>query len=248
MPLRHPLPALALLLLVVGTAPCAPAQVADPSELPAEPPPSEDPPSPLDVRVLRGIYDADGPLMSATMRGANWTSGKTFIAAAPAMWLGTLALGGSDPDYRPAYRLTLSEAGAIGLVFALKNAIRRPRPYAAHPDILPRSAGHPSAVDPFSFPSGHAAVSFALATSLSLSYPEWYVVAPAMGWAVAVSVSRPWLGVHYPSDVLIGAAMGSGVALLVAALDDVITPDGLGPDEEAAAPDVMLVPLLRVGL
>ncbi len=196
---------------------------------------AEDPPSTRDIRALHLIYDIEAPAFAAVMRGANWSSQKTFLGAVPAHWLGTLALG--DGDYQPAYLMTLAEAGTVGAVFALKNVVRRPRPYASLSDITPRARGHPTAFDPYSFPSGHAAVSFALATSVSLSYPEWYVVAPAFGWALAVSVSRSWLGVHYPVDTAIGAAMGTGITLGVHALGDLITPGFLrGADPLAERP------------
>ena len=73
-------------------------------------------------------------------------------------------------------------------------------------------------------PSGHAALSFALVTSWSLSHPRWYVIAPGAVWASSVAVSRVWLGVHYPTDILAGAAIGAGVALLVYLVREIITP------------------------
>ena len=54
-------------------------------------------------------------------------------------------------------------------------------------------------------------------------------------WASAVSLSRPWLGVHYPTDIAVGAALGVGIAFAVHALGEVITPEALrGDDDEAA--------------
>ena len=55
---------------------------------------------------------------------------------------------------------------------------------------------------------------FALATSLSVKYPKWYVIAPSALWACSVGVSRMNEGVHYPSDVLAGAAIGAGCAVV----------------------------------
>jgi membrane-associated phospholipid phosphatase len=63
-------------------------------------------------------------------------------------------------------------------------------------------------------PSGHTSSAFSTATSLSLNFRKWYVVAPAYTYAAAVGYSRMYLGVHYPSDVLVGALLGSGTAYL----------------------------------
>lgn len=65
-----------------------------------------------------------------------------------------------------------------------------------------------------SFPSGHVSFAFTTATSLSLQYKKWYVVAPAFLYAGVVGYSRVHLGAHYPSDVLGGALVGAGSSLL----------------------------------
>lgn len=93
---------------------------------------------------------------------------------------------------------------------AMKYAINRPRPFVTYPNEIEKltSGGSPS------FPSGHTSAAFATATSLSLAYPKWYVITPAFLWASAVGYSRMDLGVHYPSDVLMGALVGSGSAFL----------------------------------
>jgi membrane-associated phospholipid phosphatase len=65
-----------------------------------------------------------------------------------------------------------------------------------------------------SFPSGHTSDAFATATSLSIAFPKWYVIAPSFLWACSVGYSRMDLGVHYPSDVMAGAIIGAGSAYL----------------------------------
>jgi undecaprenyl-diphosphatase len=92
---------------------------------------------------------------------------------------------------------------------ALKNAVRRPRPFVNNPAIIPADAA-----GSFSFPSGHASEAFSTATSLAIAYPKWYVIAPAYLWAGSVAYSRMYLGVHYPSDILAGAITGAGSAWL----------------------------------
>lgn len=93
---------------------------------------------------------------------------------------------------------------------ALKQTVNRTRPFNQFPNDITKagSGGSPS------FPSGHTSEAFAMATSVTLSYPKWYVAVPAFGWASTVGYSRMYLGVHYPTDVLAGAAVGAGAALL----------------------------------
>ncbi|MEY4804377.1 MAG: hypothetical protein RL331_896 [Bacteroidota bacterium] len=91
----------------------------------------------------------------------------------------------------------------------LKFAIDKDRPFVTYPEIQKLTgAGSPS------FPSGHTSEAFATATSLSIAFPKWYVIAPSFLWASAAGYSRMHLGVHYPSDVLVGALIGSGSAWL----------------------------------
>lgn len=86
----------------------------------------------------------------------------------------------------------------------MKYIISRERPFVTYPELEKLSdGGSPS------FPSGHTEAAFATATSLSLAFPKWYVIAPSYIWAGAVGYSRMHLGVHYPSDVLAGAIIGS---------------------------------------
>ena len=64
----------------------------------------------------------------------------------------------------------------------------------------------------YSFPSGHTSSAFCTATSLSLLFPKWYVAVPSYLYAATVGYARMYQGVHYPSDVLVGALVGAGSA------------------------------------
>ncbi len=92
---------------------------------------------------------------------------------------------------------------------ALKYSFKRERPFKTYPDLEKEASG-----GGYSFPSGHTSDAFATATALSIAFPKWYVIAPSFVWAGAVGYSRMDLGVHYPSDVLAGAIVGSGSAYL----------------------------------
>ncbi len=175
-----------------------------------------------DYLLFRAIYDVEDPVFAATMRGVNIASYPMFFIAVPAVGLADFV---SDGEADAGFRLAASELATMGVVFGLKNLIRRTRPYAALPDVERRpvgSHGPPGGIDPFSFPSGHSAVAFSIATSASLSFPEWYVIVPAMTWASATAVARVWHGMHFPSDILMGAIVGSGMALLV---HEILAPD-----------------------
>lgn len=95
------------------------------------------------------------------------------------------------------------------ITLASKQIIKRERPYNRYLELDPVVFENS-----YSMPSGHTSTAFATATSLSLAYPKWYVIAPSFVWAGSVGYSRMHLGVHYPSDVLIGAFVGSGSAYL----------------------------------
>jgi len=95
---------------------------------------------------------------------------------------------------------------AIGLNFAVKLIVRRQRPVL---EGLPPLGGAPSSL---SFPSAHATASFACATAMTRIAPE---AAFLFVLAVAISVCRPYLGMHYPSDVVAGAILGTALGLVV---------------------------------
>jgi undecaprenyl-diphosphatase len=122
-----------------------------------------------------------------------------------------LALHGAEV-LGPLLNILLT-GGACTLIYKwLKARTLRPRPCDAVPAI--RAGAAP--LDQFSFPSGHTlhAVAFSVMTSAWFPETAW-VVWP---FTFLVALSRPVLGLHYPSDVLAGAAIGAAVAALSLAL------------------------------
>jgi len=179
----------------------------------------------LDGRGLALVYCTSQPVVTVPLQGAHATARPVFYGAVPAAWAGA-AITQDQSAVAAAYRLTLTQGATYGLVLGMKHAVGRPRPYVHRP-LEPRAERHdpPAPGDAhLSFPSGHAGLSAALATSWSLSHPRWYVVAPGALWATGVALSRVHLGVHYPSDILAGIILGVGVAVLVDQLRRTVTP------------------------
>ena len=106
----------------------------------------------------------------------------------------------------PVLRMVLAGVACTALYKWLKAKTLRPRPYRVMQSISLGAAP----LDQFSFPSGHTlhAVAFSLIATFHFPDTAW-LVWPFTG---LVALSRPVLGLHYPSDVLAGAAIGSAVA------------------------------------
>lgn len=106
--------------------------------------------------------------------------------------------------------LHMASAGLAGTLLYkwLKGKTLRPRPYEVHQDIW--LTGRP--LDRFSFPSGHTLHAVLFNMILMAYYP--ILACLVLPFTIMVAISRVVLGLHYPSDVLAGAAIGAMVAML----------------------------------
>jgi membrane-associated phospholipid phosphatase len=157
----------------------------------------------LDLRFMRfmrtrghtpGLEGAAKALGKAGNNGAIWIAVGVVLAI----------LDGSN---REAWLICAALAPiAIGLNYLVKLIVKRPRPVL---EGLPPLGGAPSSL---SFPSAHATSSFAVAAAMTRVEP---LGALAFVLALALALGRPYLGMHYPSDVLVGALLGVGLGLIV---------------------------------
>jgi undecaprenyl-diphosphatase len=138
-----------------------------------------------------------------------------YVNASEALFIATLvvvflaARGGAHAAWRRASVAAVLSAGlglAVGKV--ISELVDRARPFVADPHGVHLFSGH--AADP-GFPSDHATAAFAIAVAILLRKRGWGIA--ALVFATILSVGRVALGVHYPSDVLAGAALGTAAAL-----------------------------------
>jgi membrane-associated phospholipid phosphatase len=162
----------------------------------------------LDRRLMRSSAGVRSPALDRTLVGV------TRAANYSRLWLliagGLAACGGRrgrSAAGRGIMAITIAAAVANG---PAKLVVRRRRPFQPSPPTLirmPRST---------SFPSGHAAAAFAFATGAGAEVPVLILVLVPLAGVVAYS--RVHAGVHYPSDVAAGAAIGIGSGVLATRL------------------------------
>mgnify|MGYP001782110735 FL=1 len=146
-----------------------------------------------DINTLHKINSMDGKFVrnysKAFSRSAPYIS--VGVPVAMAIYAG---IGKDKELLKDAVYIGTSVAEAVVLTYGIKHMIDRERPYDRYPGrVYPYSTESSP-----SFPSSHTAAAFSLATSLSIKYPKWYVIAPSAVWACSVGFSRMNEGVHYP--------------------------------------------------
>ncbi len=160
-----------------------------------------------ELEILHKIQD------SATDFGAAFWSFITYFGESGIFWI-AIALFLLCFKKTRLWGLTMSFALMIGLILGngvMKNLFARPRPYTLDPTIQLRLLWGEMTKD-YSFPSGHTLASFEAAVSLLIYHKKWGFAALAL--AVMIAFSRVFLLVHYPSDVIAGAILGSLFAII----------------------------------
>ncbi|MEV6168497.1 phosphatase PAP2 family protein [Streptomyces sp. NPDC051954] len=165
----------------------------------------------LDSRLFEFAAERNWPgaehVLPRLSRSAN--HGVLWFTAAAVM-----AASRTPRGRRAAARGIASLALASATINTLgKRSVRRPRPVL---DPVPAARHLKRQPITTSFPSGHSASAAAFATGVALESPTWGAVMAPLAWSVALS--RVYTGVHFPSDVLAGAALGAGAAFAVQGL------------------------------
>jgi membrane-associated phospholipid phosphatase len=157
----------------------------------------------LDLKLLRAMRTrGHTPDLEAVAKALGKAGNNALV-----WFLLGIALALLDPDRRESWLICAALGPvAIGLNYGLKLIVKRPRPVL---EGLPPLGGAPSSL---SFPSAHALSSFAVATAMFRVDPA---TAGTFAFALALSLGRPYLGMHYPSDVLAGALLGIVLGLIV---------------------------------
>jgi membrane-associated phospholipid phosphatase len=163
----------------------------------------------LDINLLKAINQPENEFLD----DASVFISKTVTPVNICTPLAFLAVGLAKKDkeiQQKALMMGMTIVVANATSYTIKKIINRPRPFEKYPnDIIQKFP-----TDTPSFPSGHTTGAFTAATSLTLALPKWYVAVPAYTWATANGLARMRQGVHYPSDILAGAIIGTGTTIL----------------------------------
>ena len=161
-----------------------------------------------DINTLKSI-NPDNP--SSKVWRTTSSSAYVFGFGVPVGLLVAGELSNNKETKLKAYEVAGSVIIATVITQGLKPIIRRDRPFGKYPnDVHP----YKETDDHKSMPSGHTSLAFSTAASLAITYKKWYITVPAYVWATGVGYSRLYLGAHYPTDVIAGAAVGIGSAYL----------------------------------
>ncbi len=172
-------------------------------------------PDNIDVRLFRSINNNRTPFLNSSLT----VTDKSVLPAALILPVSMFVYGrAKDKPYEEntGVLLALSETVNFALVFGIKNVVKRLRPFETLSNVNHKNV---SFKDKYSFPSGHTSTAFTIATTFALRYPKYpQIYIPMYLWGLAVGYGRVYWGMHYPTDVLSGAILGSLSAVTIYSL------------------------------
>jgi membrane-associated phospholipid phosphatase len=174
----------------------------------------------LDLGVLRFLRShGHQPVIETPMKALGWAG------ESGAIWAGSALVAAAADRPRRARWLVATALPLVAIVanYAFKRAINRERPVIEELPALGYAASS------LSFPSAHATSSVAAATAIGRIAPGSKPVVYTL--AALICVGRPYLGMHYPSDVLVGVALGRIIGKSIPGLDGPAEPPPPEPDK-----------------
>lgn len=172
-------------------------------------------PDNFDCRLFRSINNSRSPLKTKVLNTFDNSMLPVAVMLPPSLFIYS-RVKRNTYDENSAYLLFTSEFTNFAVTFGIKTFIKRDRPLNALKNVHSKKI---PVLDVYSFPSGHASTTFAMATAFALRYPAYpQVYAPMFAWGLVIAYARPYFGMHYPSDLLAGAIIGSGSSILVYSL------------------------------
>jgi undecaprenyl-diphosphatase len=173
----------------------------------------------MTIAVLGRLDAHDRALMlrCALAPSAPWPTRATWKTATHLGGTGPSLLAAGLPWFAccAAHRASAMALATLAVSHLIVQLVKR-TVVRVRPSVRGRHTGLVRDPDRFSFPSGHATASMAVALSYGAVFPEWAV--PLAALAALVGFSRIRLGVHYPSDVLIGQIIAGATAAGVRAV------------------------------
>lgn len=162
----------------------------------------------LEVEAMRRVF------LLRRIHGLTWLMKSASRLGDWPLWAATgLCLLAGDEHHRWTALAAATAVGASVLCFkVVKTLVGRPRPFESWQGLTSLVP----APDRFSFPSGHTMTAFAVWAVLAQGLP--LLSPPFLMAAIVIGSSRVFLGMHYPTDVLVGALLGSSIGRGSAAL------------------------------
>lgn len=159
-----------------------------------------------DVKLFRSINNYRTPFLNSFLN----ITDRSMLPVSIAVPAGLILYGRLNEktyEENTGYLMGVSLFTNTAVTIGLKYLINKPRPYAELSNVH-YSKSHMETTP--SFPSGHTSTTFAISTMLALRYPKYpQVYIPVYLWSLIIAYGRPYWGMHYPSDLLGGAVVGT---------------------------------------
>ncbi len=172
-------------------------------------------PDNYDTRLFRKINNSQTPFKTKVLNVTDRSMMPVSVLV-PTSLFAYGRLRRKTYEENTGYLMSISAFTNLAVTFGIKTIVKRERPINKLQNVYMN--GTP-ALDVYSFPSGHTSSGFAMATMFALRYPKYPLVyAPVFAWSLIVAYGRPYFGMHYPSDLLVGALIGTGSSIAIFSL------------------------------